>query len=212
VFIVIEGVDGCGKGTQAAKLADRLHARLVKYPNRSTPIGKLIDRWLRDEVCLGENARNETVAAGKLDDALALQTALLANKIECQSQIMNAIKKNGRVVADRYWPSAVAYGTADGLSSTWLRESHSTLIQPDLIILLDIPLDTSIARIAARKASGQADNADTYGAVRNRLEHAITNYHSLANDEDWALIDGTKSIEQVFIQILRTLWDRGFEV
>lgn len=55
-FIVFEGVDRSGKTTQAKLLADRLQAHHIRFPDRSTGIGSIIDRYLRKEVELEDHA------------------------------------------------------------------------------------------------------------------------------------------------------------
>jgi len=202
MFIVLEGLDGCGKGTQAQILVERLKAKLFKYPDRTTPIGKVIDAWLKGEVFLSKTPRPPATAAFEVSphEAVALQALLLANKIEVQTSLDSALRR-GFVVADRYTPSAVAYGTADGLPTEWLLNSHSALTKPDLYVVLDIPVEESFRR--------RPERAEAYEANRGRLTKAAAIYRALASYNLLGVpvvsVDGTRPVDVVAADVWRAV-------
>jgi dTMP kinase len=55
-FIVVEGLDRAGKSTQVAGLAKALNARSIKFPDRTTPIGKMIDNYLAQKSDMEDRA------------------------------------------------------------------------------------------------------------------------------------------------------------
>jgi dTMP kinase len=208
MFIVFEGTDGCGKGTQSERLARCIGAVLMKSPDRTTEIGSLIDRWLKGELTLATRESDpDTIGyADSADAGLALQALFLANKVEVQPMIEEAIRTNGRLVMDRWITSAVAYGGADGVSTSYLWGAAQSLIQPDLSFLLDVSVDTSLARIAHRV------NDDSYGRVKARIEKARHLYvnHARGNPDTWAVIDGEQPADKVEAAVLTALAQRGF--
>jgi dTMP kinase len=196
MMIALEGCDGAGKGTQSERLAKRLGAVLMKYPDRTTPLGQIIDRWLKGQLVWHGD-----------DEPVALQGLLLANKIEVQAKLVEALRANGRVVADRYAASAIAYGGADGVDTNWLSTAHAGLIQPDLYILLDISGEVAMERIALRKRmQGEKFNDDAYGAVKERVLRASAIYRAMASSftgVPWVIVQGSMDRNSVETAI----WD-----
>lgn len=102
-FIVIEGLDRAGKSTQVARLSEALAsngaATVLKFPDRTTPIGKLLNSYLAD-------------SSTKLDDR-AVHLLFAANRWEVAEKIRREVLEEGKVViADRYAWSGVAYSRA----------------------------------------------------------------------------------------------------
>ena len=127
-FVVIEGADGTGKSTLAAKLANHLGATLTAEPSYG-PIGW----WVR------ENLSDLPAAA-----LLALFAADRAQHVD--ETRARALAAGEMVVCDRYIPSSVAY---QGLDAIALNTSFPV---PDLTILLTVSPDVARQRIAARDA------------------------------------------------------------
>lgn len=199
MMIVFEGIDRCGKGTHAKRLAEKLSAVLMKYPARGTAIGQLIDRWLHGSVRLGSVVDSDFWHSGDRENALMGQALLLANKIEMQCALKTALRENGRVVADRYTPSAFAYGAADGLDRDWLVEAHSELVRPDLCFLLDITAEESMRR------RGRPED-EAYDLNFERLQSAREHYRDIALHGSmvpsiWYVLDASGPVETVAADI-----------
>lgn len=199
MFIVFEGIDRSGKGTHAKRLAEKLGAVLMKYPARGTAIGQLIDKWLHGSVKLGAVVGPDFWHESDHNNALMGQALLLANKIEMQRALANALRENGRVVADRYTPSAFAYGAADGLDRDWLVQAHSELIRPDLCFLLDITAEESMRR------RGRPED-EAYDLDFERLKAAREHYRDIALHGEmvpsvWYVLDASGPVEAVAADI-----------
>lgn len=195
MFIVFEGIDGCGKGTQAALAQKYLidsfgSCALFHYPDRSTPIGVLIDQWLHGGLYLNRHQSPASV----VEQATALQAFFIANRAEVHPSLMRALRK-GHVVSDRYVSSGIAYGQADGLDADWLISSHAVFRQPDMTILLDISPDVSFVR--------RPDDREAYENNVGRLSYARDVYLKMAksNSKKWLVIDGTQSPSAVSLQV-----------
>ncbi|KAI0736422.1 thymidylate kinase [Fomitopsis betulina] len=137
-FIVLEGLDRSGKSTQAALLADRLKqegvdVKLIKFPDRTTPIGKMIDSYLRSQ--------------SDLDDH-AIHLLFSANRWELASSIESALRAGTTIVCDRYAFSGIAFSFCkpSNIPYEWCRGPDVGLPAPDLTLFLDVGPDTVKAR------------------------------------------------------------------
>jgi len=214
-FVVLEGIDACGKETQskflAEELRDELHREvlLVSFPRYETPLGKLMRRHLRGFVSLTEERTRDSsdpVVDGLSyhvrapEDALAFQALMIADKADAAADIQAALGRGTIVVADRWWPSAYAYGKADGLDWQWLIHTHAALPQPNLNILLDISADESLRR-SDDPERRKTKPRDRYEEDRKKLHAVRDNYlglwHTFSGVGDlplsWRMIDGTDS-------------------
>lgn len=101
-FIVFEGLDRCGKSTMVRLLHESSPETTAVYsfPNRSTPIGKMIDSFLSSKAEF---------------NAEAIHLLYSANRWECVNEIKTLLSEGKTVICDRYWFSGVAYSFAKGL-------------------------------------------------------------------------------------------------
>jgi dTMP kinase len=167
-FITIEGLDGCGKSTQLRSLAEALSAHgknvLVTREPGGTPMGEKIRALLLDSATAGLSPWAE----------LALMFAARAQHLE--EKIIPALREGVLVLCDRYTDSSEAYqGGGRQLGSAPVAELHRILcgsLQPDLTILMDSDVSTSVER--ARKRNLERPNgvagADAHAGDENRFE------------------------------------------
>ena len=190
MFIVIEGADAVGKNTQTHRLVDRLkknlpppsevfgskpmEIQLISFPRYITPVGQAILRHLKGETALMQiqlpkeyGKIDFTIPYRSTDDALAFQALMLFDKYQAASAIKSHLDHGGIVVSDRYWPSACAYGGAEGFDEETLFEIHAMLPKPDLAILLDLDPTIAAARRGAPRDRNERDQ-EKMKAVRER--------------------------------------------
>ncbi|MCJ1250915.1 Thymidylate kinase [Trapelia coarctata] len=130
-LIVIEGLDRAGKSTQCELLCRSLEKeghriKRMRFPDRATPSGKLIDAYLKGE-------------AGVEDHVIHLLFS--ANRWEASAQIRKDIADGITLVIDRYSYSGVVYSVAKdnpSLPLKWAWQMESGLPRPDLCVFLDI--------------------------------------------------------------------------
>jgi dTMP kinase len=177
LLIAFEGLDQSGKQTQAELLRDRLArgrtVQLLSFPDYKTVIGAEIGRALRGE-------RHYTPDV--------MQLLYVANRYEWKQEIAAACDRGEIVVCDRYLASSVAYGEAQGLDAAWLVAIQRYLPQPDITILLDIPLDVS----ARRKRDGR----DRYEQDLALLARVRDSYRRQAQG-GWARVDADRDRDAV---------------
>ena len=186
LFVVVEGIDGCGKSTQARLLAERLRAEgrevvLTREPGGTEP---------------GQVIRSVVLAAA--EETLDPHTEALliaADRAEHAARVIRpALQRGVDVVSDRYVPSSLAYqGVGRGLGVEVVAEMSRWAtggLVPDLVIVVDVDDATAAARRGTPRdrleAAGEAFAAAVAGA-----------YRDLAQSEGWTVVDGSGTPEVV---------------
>lgn len=190
MIIAIEGIDACGKETQVALLREYFDARdlknvVLEFPHYQSSTGRKIKELL--------------LAPER--DPLVLQSLMTVNRYESSSLIKQFQATNHTVILDRYWLSGLIYGQTDGLDRDWLWNVHEDLPQPDLWILLDIPVAESFKRRPHRE--------DAYEASTKRLCEARNLYLAEARNLRKSSIvlvqDGTSSVDTIAKNIIHNI-------
>ncbi|MBM3876595.1 MAG: dTMP kinase [Verrucomicrobia bacterium] len=200
LFITFEGTEGCGKSTQAARLADRLRARgrtvrLLREPG-GTPIGEEIRHTLK------HSAENGAMTP---EAELLLMNASRAQLV--REVIRPALAAGEVVVCDRYHDSTTAYqGHGRQLDLGHVQSVLDFAIgdtRPEITLWLRVPLSLSEARRAARlqRQPGLRDRFEE--ADRAFFERVDLGYLSIAaaEPERVRVIDATKPVEAVAAEI-----------
>jgi len=136
-FIVIEGIDGCGKGTQVSLLKDFLAE-------------KGLDVWHTTEPTDGEYGRRiRAILRGELPHpgALELQTLYVKDREHHVKEIREQLQKGKLVLCDRYLYSTLAYGTAEDVPFTKLMELNRGFPRPRVMIWLAIGPERAMERL-----------------------------------------------------------------
>ena len=142
IFIVIEGLDGSGKTTQAILLADKL-SKSHKVLLTAEPSKGKIGTFIRN-CCLYEQTRLPTEAEALL---------FAADRIEHMQEELKPALDDGKIVlCDRYVYSTLAYQGSAGLSLDWIKTINSRAIQPDFSLFLDVPPDRVLERLQRKKS------------------------------------------------------------
>src|SRR5581483_4223223 len=168
LFLVLEGIDGAGKTTQASRLAARLEAAGVEVVRlvepTSGPIGQEIRRRAKD----GPPLAPQEELALFLEDRRA----------NVRENVLPALARKAAIVQDRSFLSTVAYqGARPALAKTPgdLLALHEAMPKPDAILLLDLDVDQGLARVA-RRGKGDAFEERTY------LERVLANFRALTGE------------------------------
>ena len=186
-FITVEGVDGCGKTTQAEFIIDGLieaglSAKLVREPG-GDPISESIRKLLlHAEESMSDRAEALLMIASR---------AQLTDKV-----ILPQIIDGKWVVADRYADSTLAYqGGGRGLSVKSLdtiNEFGTYTLKPDLTFFIDISIDVANSRMRVEKDRIEKEGNDFQQRVRDQ-------YLKLSESESdrVIVINGDRSIDEV---------------
>jgi dTMP kinase len=141
LLIVLEGIDGTGKSTQARSLVRRLRRRgfdavAFREPTRGR---------------YGREIRRHAKRAGSLTPRQELDLFLLDRRENVERRIRPALSRGRVVVMDRYYFSTIAYQGAKGLDPGMIRRANESFApRPDLVFILDLPAGKGLDRIAGR--------------------------------------------------------------
>jgi len=189
-FIVIEGLDGCGKTTQVELLAEELREQGEKVIETNEPtgglIGKLIRQVLEKKAVLSSDALQLLFVADRLDH--------LRNEIE------PTLKKGEMVICDRYLWSTVAYGSLN-LDKNWLLSLHRYCSYPDISIFLEVEPKTCLQRIGLR------GKGKTIFEEEGKLRKVWQVYQWLAEKfpKRVIIVDGEREPEKISREILNKI-------
>ncbi len=105
------------------------------------------------------------------------------NRWENKKRILKMLKGLDVLVTDRYTPSNLAYGTAHGLNLSWLAELDKGLPEPDIVVVIDVPVPSSFTR-----KKGDRDVHESDRAFLLRVKRV---YLRLARKYRWKIVKGT---------------------
>jgi len=182
LFISFEGLDGCGKSLQSLRLYQHMQnsgipAVLLHEPG-STPLGEEIGRLLK---------WSDGIKVSPLAE-LFLFNAARAHLVK--EEILPSLEKGLSVIIDRFSDSTLVYqGYGRGLPLEMVREVNEIAHQgavPDLSVLLDVPVEVSVGRVAPDRDRFESESPGFYQKIRN-------GYLEVAEDEPerWLVVDGT---------------------
>jgi len=168
-FLILDGVDGCGKTTQAALLVRALAARA----GREAPL------HLREpgSTALGERLRALLLDRGQRIGPAVEALLFAAARRQMLDELVEPALAAGRdVVCERFHPSTFAYqGAAGGVGTERvmaLLEAWAGDPRPDLVVILDLPVDEALAR-----RGGARDRIEDKGAdFQRRVAEAYRRY------------------------------------
>lgn len=170
-FITLEGGEGGGKSTQAKLLADRLRRNGIDVVQTREPGGSPRAEAIR-KVLLSGRAK----PLGPLAETVLFYAA---RESHLELTVRPALQRGAWVVCDRFSDSTRAYqGAAGGVSQQVLSALDHAVVgdtQPDLTLILDLPPEESLKRIAARHAEE--------GKTLDRFESMDLVFHKSLRDE-----------------------------
>jgi len=186
-FVVIEGIDGCGKSSVSKLVARKIGQRavLTREPTDSW-VGRAVKRGDRSQI-------------SPYIDALLF----MADRIIHTEQIRESIRRKRLVISDRYYHSTVAYQAANlekefkGDAFKWLLDANLRIsIHPDLTVLLVIPPELALKRVGRRGRLSRFEKLDFMKKVHK-------NYLRLARiDKSIVKVDASKDLDTVVDEVL----------
>ncbi|MBW1828434.1 MAG: dTMP kinase [Deltaproteobacteria bacterium] len=214
MFITFEGIEGCGKTTQAKRLVDRLIDLEIPAILTLEPGGTRICQDIRNILL---NTKNKALSP------LAELLLYAADRAQHVGEMITPALSQGKwVVCDRFFDATVAYqGYARGQDIHLIRtlnEKACSGIRPDMTVLVDCPVEVGLERALKRnKMLGQEEQA-RFEKEKTEFHEAVRRgYLSIAEEEPdrFVVVDGTLTVNDLGIEIFEHIRpyvsnDRGF--
>ncbi|KAL3815802.1 hypothetical protein ACHAXA_001696 [Cyclostephanos tholiformis] len=198
-FILLEGVDRCGKTTQVSLLVKHLLSLSIaavayRFPDRTTQVGGLINEYLQSSV--------------QTDDR-AIHLLFSANRWEAAPKLVDTLARGTNIVCDRYAYSGVAFTSAKRaedrssmsggeLTLDWCMSSDVGLPAPDAVIFLDLDQDE------AEKRGGYGGERYEKRELQMRVRQRFAELQSIDEKQGripWHVVDASQSVEEVQARI-----------
>lgn len=205
LFITVEGIDGCGKSTQARLIAAALEAAGHDVSRLREPGGVKISEQIRAILLDPANAEMGDVCELLLYEAARAQ---LVHQV-----IRPALAAGKTVVCDRFYDSTTAYQAfADGLDRNMVSQANELAVdgcRPDLTLVFDLPVEDALRRRSGREAE---DRLELKGLEFQ--ERVAAGFRAVAVDEPdrVKLIDAGGSIAEVFSGVAAELRSAGLSM
>jgi dTMP kinase len=189
-FVVLEGIDGCGKSSVAKAVVDAIGERaLLTY--------EPTDSWIGEAVRKGDG-RN----ISPYTDALLF----MADRAQHTLEIADRVREGRLVVSDRYYHSTVAYQTAalkaagKGDNFDWLLDANTRIsLRPDITFIVLIDPELALERVGRRGKLSRFERLEF-------LKEVQANYERLAELDDTVVrLDGKEPLEKVVGRVLERL-------
>lgn len=187
-LIVLEGCDRCGKTTQSKRLVEALlqsgiKAEGLRFPDRTTAIGKTINDYLE---CKSE-----------LEDH-AIHLLFAANRWEAVPKMKELLLGGTTLIVDRYSYSGVAFSSAKPhINMQWCINAEVGLPKPDGVIYLTLSSEE-----AAKRASFGGERYE-----EKRFQRRVADNYEVLKDCSWKVIDADKSIDDLHVEIKNVTLD-----
>ena len=199
-FITFEGIDGAGKSTHIAALAERLRRSGAEVVCTREPGGTELAEKLRDLVL--------HLSMDALTEAMLV---FAARRDHVQRVIQPALARGASVVCDRFTDATFAYqGSGRGFDLALLAQLETWVqgdLQPTLTLWLDLPAETAAKRRAEARAADRFEREDQAFFERVRAGYAA---RMAAAPQRFARIDSSLAKPAVWAQIEAELERRGW--
>src|SRR4051812_48170435 len=205
LFVVVEGIDGCGSTTHAKLLEKGIKSRgpeVVLTCEPSTgPIGSLIRQVLQRRLFVPD-------ASGPRNFAWSTMALLFAadRMDHLDSTIAPALRTGAVVISDRYDLSSLAYQSAtahDGSDPIpWIRQLNAQALRPDVTIVIDVPPEVAEER---RRARGGVEELFDARELQARLATVYARAEELVPQDRVLHVPGEGEIGEVAARVFETV-------
>ena len=202
VFITFEGIDGAGTTTQSELLSHWFRIQgtpfhLTREPSEGRA-GKLIREYL-----------SGSVDAPDIDlyyHSLALLFA--ADRLDhVAREICPCLERGLAVISDRYLLSSLVYQSLH-CDQKWVKTINEQALKPDLTLLLDLPAETAMERLARRNLFSSNEIYETLDQQQRIRELYLKSARDLYSEMEILVIEAAEEQQQVHEQVIRRIRSR----
>jgi dTMP kinase len=199
-YVVLEGISGSGKDTQAERLRAALVAAGVESHVVCEPHGdyrRYREAWERQH-------------GGRLTDPRVMRWLMMADRQQLVDDTVRADLAAGTaVVSVRSYLSTMVYQAEGTTDSADIAFAHTFVPEPDLVVLLDLPPDVAWERIQARnRVKGVYESEEQLAAHRVRYLALCEEHFPKSHVVVDATADASAVAERVLASVLPVVRDR----
>ncbi len=197
IFIVFDGLPGCGKGTMIRKTFEYVYGKSKKFDNilvtdepTNGPFGKKLRELFKQQKS-SDDLKEEIFQAFVDDRAWHIKNI-----------ISPCLEKGFVIICDRYKYSSIAYQTVQGTPFERVFSAHKDFLAPKLSVILDVSPEEAFRRINSEKSEKrkQSDNFRELDFITKLRERFLALPKDLPK-ENIVIVDANKPIDAVFEQI-----------
>lgn len=205
LFIVMEGIDGCGSTTHAKLLGEAIRSRgagvVLTCEPSSGPVGTLIRQALQRRLP-GPDA-----STPRHLDWTALALLFAADRMDhLHSTVVPALRAGSVVISDRYDLSSLAYQSVtahDGSDPVpWIRTLNTQALRPDLTVVIDVPAEVAEER---RRARGGVEELFEARELQARLATVYARAETLVPNDRLLHVLGVGEMDEVAARVLEAV-------
>lgn len=200
-FLVLDGIDGCGKSTQVKNLYNYFQNQNKKVHITTEPsqgdLGKILRKYLKDD-------QNPAAL-----DALVFA----ADRIDhCHHEILPALTAGKLVISDRYRDSSYIFqsiqGLNEGISREWIESINKFSLTPDFTIIFDLDPDIALKRRVTHNIKNKED-MEKFEEInfQKEIRKGFREIASNNSKEKYLIINANQAPDQIFNLILEKLND-----
>ena len=200
-FITFEGIDGCGKSTQAKLLLESLNARRLPAILVREPGGTRVSEAIR-QILLHKDT----------DELVDRTEALLMTASRAQltrEVILPSLEQGKWVIADRYSDSTLAYqGGGRNLDMDWLIKLNSFAtyeLSPDITFFIDVRPEVALGRQGFNRDRIEREGVEFQVRARNTYHELLKRF-----PERFVAIDGHQDVRSIQKQVWEEIIRRHF--
>ncbi len=205
-FITMEGIEGVGKTTQVARLSAALEQLGIAHVVTREPGGTPLAESIRDVVL--------SVRAETLPPTAELLLMFAARAVHLANHVEPNLRAGRWVICDRFTDATYAYqGGGRRLSMEKIAQLESMIqgvLRPDFTVLLDAPVENALARARRRNAGAPEDRFERERGEFFERVREVYRARAAAEPGRIAILDATRSVDEVGAQILEQLKVRSW--
>ena len=199
LFVVFEGVEGCGKSFQSKKLAHNLKKKGIKCILTREPGGTNSAELIRNLILKDYFNKNKSEKFHKYTDTLLY---MAARNEHIKNKIKPELKKKRVVICDRFTDSTLAYQHyGKKISLSFINNIHKVIlsgIKPDVTFILKVSPNSSKQRLKKRKTKNRYDNFS-----QSFYSKAQKSFLKIAkNKKNYFIFDSSENTNELEFKIL----------
>jgi len=200
LFIVFEGVEGCGKSFQSKKLFHKLKNNKMKSILTREPGGTKSAEQIRNLILKDYFNKSKKEKFDKYTDTLLY---LAARNEHIKTKIIPALKKKYIVICDRFVDSTIAYQVyGKKVKPEFIKKIHNVILgklKPNITFVLKVNPRSSKKRLLKRKSKNRYDNLPQ--SFYNKAQKSFLKIAK--NKKNYFIFDSSKNDDQIENKIFR---------